>query len=103
MGVPILVIEAGTDPSVLGQTIAIESFPYPLGRTHPLLNNENEVSRQHAEITVDPQGQKFYITDLKSTNGVTVDGKRIPTNVPIKIASGHRIGLGNILVLRFET
>lgn len=102
MGVPTLVVEAATDPSILGQTIAIESFPYPLGRTHPLLNNENEVSRQHAEITADSHGQKYYITDLKSTNGVAVDGKRIPTNVPVKITPGCRLKLGTILVLRFE-
>jgi pSer/pThr/pTyr-binding forkhead associated (FHA) protein len=102
MGVPKLVIEAATDPSILGQIISLETYPYPLGRIHPLLNNENEVSRQHAEITSDAHGQKFYITDLKSTNGVAIDGKRIPTNVPVKISPGCRIKLGTILVLRFE-
>lgn len=97
-----LAIEASTDPSVLGQVINVDNFPYLLGRLHPQLTNENEVSRKHAEIAFDQRSQKYFITDLQSTNGVTVDNKTIPSNVPTEITRGSRIGLGNTLVLRFD-
>lgn len=99
---PKLVIEASTDPSVRGQVITIENFPYTLGRLHPQFTSENEVSRKHAEIAFDQRSQKYFITDLQSTNGVTIENKSIPSSVPMEIIPGCRIGLGTTLVLRFE-
>jgi pSer/pThr/pTyr-binding forkhead associated (FHA) protein len=99
---PILVIETASDPSAQGQRISISNYPFTLGRNHPLLKNENEVSRQHAEITCDARSQKFFITDLQSTNGVTIERKRIAPNIPSEIKPGCRIGMGNTLILRFE-
>jgi len=96
------VIDAASDASVVGKRITIKDFPYLLGRLHPQLADENEVSRKHAEIILDQNTQKFFITDLKSTNGVTIDGKSIPSDVPTELRSGCRVGLGSILVLRFE-
>jgi len=95
-------IDAASDASVVGKRITIKDFPYLLGRLHPQLADENEVSRKHAEIIIDQNTQKFFITDLKSTNGVTIDGKSIPSDVPTELRSGCRVGLGSILVLRFE-
>lgn len=97
-----MVIEAASVVSSVGQVIQMETFPYILGRLHPILENENEVSRKHAEITFDQNTQTFYITDLNSTNGVTVNGTPIQPNTPTRLAPGFRAGLGNILVLRFE-
>jgi hypothetical protein len=88
---PKLIIEASTDPSVRGQVITIENFPYTLGRLHPQFTSEN-----------DQRSQKYFITDLQSTNGVTIENKSIPSSVPMEIIPGCRIGLGNTLVLRFE-
>ena len=96
------VIEAASDTSAIGKRIAVEDFPFLLGRLLPQLTGENEVSRKHAEILRDQASQKYFITDLKSTNGVTIDGKSIPSDVPTEIKSGCRVGLGSILVLRFE-
>lgn len=97
-----IVIEAATDASSVGQVIQVETFPYILGRLHPNLGNENEVSRKHAEVTFDHNAQVYYITDLNSTNGVTVNSTTIQPNTPTRLVSGFRVGLGNILVLRFE-
>ncbi len=99
---PKFVVEAATDTNILEKTINLDTFPYLLGRLHPRLGNENEVSRKHAEVAFDPQGRRYFITDLNSTNGVTVNGKSIQPNTPVEISPGTRVGLGNTLVLRFE-
>ena len=97
-----VVIETAADASVIGKTITIESFPHVFGRLHPHFTNENDVSRKHAEITFDDHSQKYYITDLNSTNGVTLNNNRIPSNTPMEIKSGSHIGLGNTLMLKVE-
>jgi pSer/pThr/pTyr-binding forkhead associated (FHA) protein len=100
---PTLTVETSSDPSIQGQQIPITSYPFSLGRSFPLLKNENEVSRQHAEITYDLRTRQYFVTDLQSTNGVTLERRRIPANTPVEIKPGNRIGLGNVLILRFET
>ena len=42
----------------------------------------NRVSRQHAEIARHPNGIGYAITDLGSTNGIILDGKRLPGHTP---------------------
>ncbi len=100
--ITILVIEKCTNPGNVGQKMSMIEYPFLLGRTMPQLVEEKEISRRHAEITYDANTKKFYITDLKSTNGVTVDGVPIRPEVPTEVRSGARIGLGMVLVLRFE-
>jgi hypothetical protein len=39
---------------------------------------------------------------LHSTNGVSINGQRIPADVPHVISPGVHIGLGSLLVFRFE-
>jgi hypothetical protein len=55
------------------------------------------VSRRHAEIT--PITDGWCISDLGSTNGVTVDGRRVRTSSPLH--GGEEIELGTA-TLRFE-
>jgi hypothetical protein len=98
---PNLVIEASAAPSRIGQRLELIAFPFTLGRSLEPLSAENEVSRKHAEITRDAAG-RYYVTDLQSTNGVTLNGQRIPANAPHLLTPGARIGLGSILVMRFE-
>jgi pSer/pThr/pTyr-binding forkhead associated (FHA) protein len=97
-----LVIEAGSSPARVGERIDLIAFPFVLGRLLTSLSAENEVSRKHAEITYDTQRNSYTITDLQSTNGVTINGQKIPPDVPHVIAPGARIGLGSVLVFRFE-
>jgi pSer/pThr/pTyr-binding forkhead associated (FHA) protein len=97
-----LVIEAASASDRVGQRIELIAFPFTIGRMMTALSAEGEVSRKHAEITRDAQSGTYYITDLQSTNGVTVNGQRIPPNTPHLIAPGARIGLGQVLVMRFE-
>ena len=97
-----LIIEASSSSGKVGERIDLIAFPFILGRSLASLSTENEVSRRHAEISFDTQRNSYFITDLHSTNGVTVNGQRIPPDVPQMISPGARIGLGGTLVVRFE-
>ena len=98
----VLTIEASSVPSRIGNRIDLIAFPFVIGRLLTSLSTENEVSRKHAEITFDAKRNSFLITDLKSTNGVSINGQRIPPDMPHVITPGARIGLGSTLVLRFD-
>jgi hypothetical protein len=52
------------------------------------------VSRQHA--TLHMQDDVLYLTDLGSTNGTYINGKRIQANVPHAVNRSHRISLGKL-------
>lgn len=54
-------------------------------------NEETKVSRQHCKITL--QDGKLLITDLASTRGTAVNGKKIPANVSLTIEQGASIEL----------
>ena len=86
-----LVIERATTKEQVGQRIDVPAYPFTLGRTIPILSVEQEVSRRHAEVNFDPNSKVFTITDLKSTNGVTLDGKKIEPSRPYEI----RVGIAN--------
>ncbi len=57
------------------------------------------VSRRHAVIHREEDG--YYITDLNSTNGTRINGRRLLPNAPCRLSSGDVIRLGrlNLLVL----
>ena len=97
-----LIVEASSTPLQAGTRIEMLNFPFTVGRSLEILSGENEISRKHAEITYDPQKRSYFITDLQSTNGVTVNGQRIPPSVPLAITAGMRLGLGRVFVARFE-
>lgn len=72
-----------------------ESFPLPddagVGR-HPesfLCLPEHHVSRHHARLR--RCGNTFVIEDLQSSNGVIVQGKRLPPQVPYALQDGDEI------------
>lgn len=99
---PNLMILSGMNEENLGKFINLDTFPYLLGRSHPLLSSENFVSRIHAEISRNEETEQYYLKDLDSTNGVTLDGNAIPPNTLVEIDNGSRIGLGNNLLLRLS-
>jgi hypothetical protein len=97
-----LVIEKCSTIENAGQKLTIVEYPYMLGRMLPMLSNEKEISRKHAEITYDSQMKKFHITDLNSSNGVRVDGVPIRPGEPAEIKPGSRLDLGEVVVLQFS-
>jgi pSer/pThr/pTyr-binding forkhead associated (FHA) protein len=97
-----LTIAASSTPERVGERIELIGFPFTIGRMLTSLNAEDEVSRKHAEVNYDEQKSLYTITDLQSTNGVTLNGERILPGVPYVITPDMRIGLGTVLVLRLE-
>jgi ABC transport system ATP-binding/permease protein len=52
-----------------------------------------QVSTRHTGVSPTADGM-LTVTDLGSTNGTHVDGKRIPPNTPVKIKPGDKIFVG---------
>ncbi len=74
------------------RTVAIDSSPFTIGRTdgNALRLPAGEISRTHCQIEL--HGADMLITDLDSTNGTEVDGRRI--DGPTRLANGAVITLG---------
>lgn len=52
------------------------------------------VSRRHAQIV--KSGGRFLLSDLGSTNGTLVKGKRLAPNTPVTIANGDELQFGGL-------
>ncbi len=65
------------------------------------LYTNDEVSREHLVIQRDPASGIFSITDL-STNGTSVDGKRLRKGAPEMLPGRANIGVGEVITLVFE-
>src|SRR5690349_7895403 len=53
----------------------------------PIILDHDTVSRRHAELFCDPFG-RWWIRDLESTNGTTVNGERVTERV---LSPGDRL------------
>ncbi|WP_165222783.1 diguanylate cyclase [Aquisphaera insulae] len=62
--------------------------------------SDGTISRRHAVITIDGQGHA-WITDLGSTNGTFVEGRRLSPNTPTRIRDGNRLQVGDATLLKF--
>jgi pSer/pThr/pTyr-binding forkhead associated (FHA) protein len=83
--------------AVEGKRVVIGPHGAVLGRSRDcdIMLANPEVSRRHAEIA--PSESGWTITDLGSTNGVRVNGRRITS--PQMLAAGDVIELGNAEVM----
>jgi diguanylate cyclase (GGDEF)-like protein len=61
---------------------------------------EMSVSRNHATILVDHDGL-VWLTDLGSTNGSFLNGKRLAPHQTVGLRDGDRIGFGPAVVVKF--
>ena len=55
---------------------------------------DGRVSRMHLEI--DHAGDQYFLTDLNSTNGTTVAGRRLNANERALLSPGDEISLGGV-------
>jgi diguanylate cyclase (GGDEF)-like protein len=58
------------------------------------------VSRYHATLSVDIHGG-VRLTDLGSTNGTFLNGRRLAGHIPVRVKDGDRIQLGSSVVVKF--
>jgi len=91
--VPSLFVIRGNDQ---GSRFELEESILRLGRdsASPIQIHDTEVSRQHAEIR--RTERNYAISDLGSSNGTFVNGKRIKRH---ELASGDQIQVGRTLML----
>jgi two-component system, cell cycle response regulator len=61
---------------------------------------DESISRYHAFVGHDDEGQ-VRLTDLGSTNGTYINGRRLPSRTPACLRDGDRIQLGSKIVVKF--
>lgn len=62
---------------------------------------EMSVSRTHAQLMIDPEGP-IRLTDLGSTNGTFLNGKRLRPHQPASVEDGDRISFGPSMIVKFS-
>jgi diguanylate cyclase (GGDEF)-like protein len=58
------------------------------------------ISRYHAFLGADDEGQ-VRLTDLGSTNGTFLNGRRLPENTPVRVQDGDRLQFGVSVIVKF--
>jgi len=85
-----------------GAMFRVDGRTTSLGRsvenTHSI--HDATVSRRHASLTHDADG-RTWLTDLGSSNGTYIDGKRLIPHQPVRLEQGGRIQLGASTVLKY--
>lgn len=94
---------AGGPPSMKGRTLlGQKAFQGPASGRMAIIGRDPsadiqlpypQVSTRHTGVAPTADGM-LAVTDLGSTNGTHVDGKRIPTKTPVRIKPGDRIFVG---------
>ena len=77
--------------------ITITSFPFFIGKLKKNVDyclENNAISRFHAKIT--QEGERFYLTDLNSTNGTYLNKEALQTYEKKEIKVGDEITFANI-------
>jgi hypothetical protein len=78
-------------------SICIEEFPFFIGKLRKNVDyclEKNVVSRYHAKLT--KEEDKYYITDLNSTNGTFVNERLLTSYEKMEIMQGDRVALANL-------
>lgn len=89
-----LVVEAGTlKTKMIPLTGTTVTFGRKPGNT-VIINDDNEISGGHARITYDAGAKMYVVEDLGSTNGTSVDGRKLGPNTPVKLRHGMVITMG---------
>ncbi|HCS40077.1 MAG TPA: hypothetical protein DIW44_10905 [Anaerolineaceae bacterium] len=91
-----------TGPTTKNPT-KLDQFPFIVGRTEGNMNiQESSISRKHIQITYDDINQIYYLADLNSKNGTTLNGQPLIADVPVQLVNGSIIGLGPNVTMRFD-
>ncbi len=83
------------------QTVEISSPVVTLGRSKDntfILRGDRKISRRHAKI--DYVDGKFYITDMGSANGTSVNERLIRSRTPLR--DGDKINIGDTELIFFS-
>ncbi len=92
-----LIMRQGPQP---GEILSLNKQMMAIGRDgrYDIVIIDPEVSRQHARLTLQPEG--YLLEDLGSTNGTFVNGARLTQ--PHLLTDGDQVGLGETVVLDYQ-
>ncbi len=82
------------------EPITIKNFPFVIGKLKKNVDyclEKEVISRYHAKIT--KEGDCFYITDLNSTNGTTLNKEALMTYQQKELKPGDEVSFANIRYL----
>ncbi len=82
--------------SAIVQTVVLGARPLTIGRLpeNSLVLAAPDVSRQHAEVRLEGDGQVATVTDLGSSGGTSVAGTTLLPDQPFKLEDGMVIRIG---------
>lgn len=79
------------------ETISIAYFPFLIGKQEGLTDYtlcKDTVSRIHMRI--DQKEEDYFLTDLNSTNGTSVNGRKLENNETVNLKIGDQIGIADL-------
>ncbi len=79
------------------ETIPLVYYPFLIGKQENLTDyqlNRETVSRLH--VRIDRSGDTYTLTDLNSTNGTAVNGKKLEANETVELLAGDMIAIADI-------
>ncbi len=82
------------------QEIKLIEFPFFIGKLKTNVDfsiSHATISRFHAKL--EQEGESIFLTDLHSTNGTFLNGKRIPANERKKISLKDQISFANVMYI----
>jgi VWFA-related protein len=98
----LIALETASSPAPKGPVL-ISPLPFVIGRTEGAYNIQNaNISRKHAQITYDESQRAYFITDLNSSNGTSLNSQRLAPGQAARLTSGAVIGLGPNVTVRFD-
>jgi diguanylate cyclase (GGDEF)-like protein len=94
-----LVVLSGGIP---GAMLSLSDTGTRLGRSadNTIQLPDASVSRHHAFLRADEDGE-IRLTDLGSTNGTYLNGRRLPEQTPVRVEDGDRLQFGAGVIVKF--
>lgn len=88
------------------QVLSFEKEHITFGRakTNDLVLNSPDISSKHGLISLltNPSGSTISITDLGSSNGTFINGKKIQSHAPMSVASSSLVLIGTSYILKIS-
>lgn len=79
------------------ESISIPYFPFLIGKQESLTDytlSKDTVSRIH--VRLDQNGDDYFLTDLNSTNGTAVNGRKLENNETVGLEIGDQIEIADV-------
>ena len=79
------------------ESISLAYFPFLIGKQENLTDytiSDETVSRLH--VRFDKKEDTYFLTDLNSTNGTFVNGRKLDNNETAELSLGDQIGIADL-------